>query len=492
MIRQLRGGAAVAAAAALFTALAPATSASAAAPDAGTAPSPSSAPDFHTLQGDVAELTTTPTGLEDPGLLMTTPSSLGTGMGAAAIYDNNGELVWWQEPEFGTNYMNLRQVEYEGQPALLLFRIALTGTPGDASQSEAILLDTSYNEIRTFSVQGYATDAHDLAFSPDGERVVLQSYVPVQYDLSPYGGPQNALILDSVIQEQVIDTGEITFEWSALENLPVTESQLSLSQPSFGQAFDLFHTNSLEYDTDGNLLVSARGTSTVYKLDPDTGEIIWRFGGNNSDFTFANPADMPSFQHDARRLPDGRLSVFDNGNNHVPPLSRGVSYVLDENAMTAQLVEELRPSAPLFTPYIGSNRHLPNGNQLVNFGITGQMVEFSSGSPVFTGVFEQGWSSYRAERGDWHATPATDPDAVIGETTEDGVELHMSWNGATDVASWSVAAGPGENDLTTLKTVPDAGFETTTEIAPPDGATVYQVTALGPDGQPLGSTTITL
>src|SRR5690606_32077264 len=98
--------------------------------------------------------------------LMTTPSSLGTGMGAAAIYDNNGELVWWQEPEFGTNYMNLRQVEYEGQPALLLFRIALTGTPGDASQSEAILLDTSYNEIRTFSVQGYATDAHDLAFSP--------------------------------------------------------------------------------------------------------------------------------------------------------------------------------------------------------------------------------------------------------------------------------------------------------------------------------------
>jgi hypothetical protein len=69
--------------------------------------------------------------------------------------------------------------------------------------------------------------------------------------------------------------------------------------------------------------------------------------------------------------------------------------------------------------------------------------------------------------------------------------MYMSWNGATEVANWRVEAGPSEDDLTNLGTVDRTGFETAAEITPPDDATVYRVTALGPEGNALGSRTIT-
>jgi hypothetical protein len=232
--------------------------------------------------------------------------------------------------------------------------------------------------------------------------------------------------------------------------------------------------------------MSARHTNTVYKVDENTGAIEWRFGGERSDFTFPSQAQMPSFQHDARRMPDGRISVFDNGNEHRPQVSRGSVYEVDENAMTAELSESLQSDPPVYAFAMGSNRHLPNGNQLVSYGETGEIAEFADGERVFTGSFNDTWLSYRAERADWHATPGTRPDAALRHGT-----MYMSWNGATEVRRWRVEAGPSEDELTTVGVTRDAGFETAAEISPPEDATVYRVTALGLLGKPLGSRTLT-
>jgi hypothetical protein len=415
-------------------------------------------------------LTTTTTGQEDPGLLLTTPGNAGTGAGIAAIYDNDGQLVWTQSG----SYFNLRAVEYQGQPALVLH---------DMGRAAHVLLDQSYNEIATIAMQDQPTDAHDIEFSPDGSRVLVQGWASTPYDLSPWGGAADATVLNPVIQEQIVGTGEVTFEWSALDHVSPDETTESLTSG----VGDIFHSNSLEYDEDGNILTSFRNTSTVYKIDIATGDIIWRFGGEQSDFTFpGGQAEMPSYQHDARRLPNGQLSVFDNGNARSPQESRGATYTLDETAMTATLTSDLRADPPAFTPYVGSNRQVDNGNQLVSYGTTGEMAEFRGTRPVFTGSFEGDWFTYRTERSDWHATPDAPPDAALSEGT-----MYMSWNGATDVSAWRVEAGPSEEDLTTLTTTPRTGFETAAEIIPPDDATVYRVTALDPSGEPLGSRTLT-
>ncbi len=442
---------------------------------------------------DAPELTTTTTGEEASGLLLTTPG-LANGMEfQAAIYDNEGEPVWLGEPEADRFYFDLEAVTFQGRPALAVFSGVQTAL-GDLSHSECLILDASYRQIAAFQLSGYPTDAHDVAFSPDGSRVLLMSHHPVSHDMSPYGGPADATVIDTVVQERDITTGEVTFEWSALDRVPVTESTVALESPDpTTGVYPLYHVNSLDYDTDGDLLVSGRNTDTVYKIDHATGDIVWRFGGSDSDFTFADPADAPRGQHDVRRLPDGRLSMFDNGTHRLPEeYSRGAVYELDERAMTAELVADLRPETAVFSPIVGSNRLLPEGHQLVSFGSTGQLVEFDGDQPVFTATLEAGHMTYRTERADWHATPDAPPDVVLGEPAEDGRQtLYISWNGATDVALWRVEAGPAEDDLATVATTPRTGFETTADITPPANADVYRITALGPFGAPLGSSTLT-
>jgi hypothetical protein len=299
-------------------------------------------------------------------------------------------------------------------------------------------------------------------------------------------------VVDVVVQEQNIETGEVTFEWSALDHVPIDETQVSLGNGPV----DYVHINSLDYDDDGNLLLSARHTSTVYKVDAASGDIMWRFGGENSDFTFADAADMPSYQHDARRLPDGRLSVFDNGNTRSPQFSRGAVYEIDEQAMTASLAQDLQPETRTFATFTGSTRQAANGNQLVAYGDTGRLVEFSGTEPVFTATFTDAVFTYRAERAtDWVGTPATAPDVAWSEQAGDGSrELHMSWNGATEVDSWRIETGEapgGESRLTTLATVERTGFETDAEVTAPDGSEAYRVSALDADGDVLGARTLT-
>ncbi|MGP4113634.1 arylsulfotransferase family protein [Streptomyces sp. 4N509B] len=421
------------------------------------------------------ELTTSPTGREDPGLLLTTPYGAGS-----VIYDNAGEPVWFGQG----SHTNLQQILYDGEPAL-----AVLDT--DADGSRAVVLDASYTEVASFAMDGGRdADFHSLAFSADGGRVLMTSLVPGPYDLSEHGGLATAEVVDVLVQEIDTATGEVTFEWRGLDHVPVEETH----EPLTGEQVDYLHTNSVAYDTDGDILMSARHTSTIYKIDTDSGEVVWRFGGENGDFTFADPGDAPSHQHDASRLPDGRLVAFDNGVGRVPEESRGAVWELDERAMTADLVRDLRPEEPIFAEFTGSHQPTANGNHLVSFGDTGTMVEFDGAGPVFTATFD-GTATYRATRStDWVGTPAAPPDVAWrrADPGAEAYEVFMSWNGATEVERWRVEARSADGGaFRELRTVDRSGFETTTRVTADAGGVVLRVSALDDDGRVLGSRTLT-
>ncbi len=437
-------------------------------------------------------LTTTCTGRESDGLLLVTPSGgIGGGPGGgdsggedepppqeerprgAAMYDNDGELVWWHAGPHNV----LTTVTFRGRPALSMF-----------TEERGVVLDQSYQEIASFSIVGHKADSHDFAISPDGSRVLLISYEGVPYDLSPYGGPVDGTVVTSIIQEQDAETGEVTWEWDALDHIPVDETHQPLDAP----VVHFSHTNSVMYDTDGTIVMSAKETSTIYKIDPSSGEIIWRFGGKNSDFAFADPESMPSSQHDALRLPDGRLSVFDNGNQRNPRQSRGAVWTLDETAMTATLVEDLQPDEPVFTPNSGSNHMTESGNHLVSYGLASQMVEFQDGEPVFTGVFEEGTLTYRARRADWKGMPDAPPDVAWTEPDAAGRRtFYMSWNGATEVHRWCVEARVPLLGYVPVGGARRSGFETVATVNAPSRATKYRVRALDRRGHVIGTREIT-
>ena len=71
--------------------------------------------------------------------------------------------------------------------------------------------------------------------------------------------------------------------------------------------------------TDNNLLASLRTTSEIVKINRQTGEVMWRLGGKENQFTFVgeHAENAPYYtvgQHDIHRLANGNLLYFDNGN----------------------------------------------------------------------------------------------------------------------------------------------------------------------------------
>src|SRR4029078_4511740 len=108
--------------------------------------------------------------------------------------------------------------------------------------------------------------------------------------------------------------------WRAVRRSPLAES-IRTAPKKRGQPHDPFHLNAVTLDRDGNFIISARHTSTIYKLDRDTGAILWRLGGKRSDYELGPGAEF-HLQHDARRRADGAITLFDNVAEDLPARGR--------------------------------------------------------------------------------------------------------------------------------------------------------------------------
>ena len=152
------------------------------------------------------------------------------------------------------------------------------------------------------------------------------------------GGNPNAIVTGLIIQE--IDTNKnVVFQWRSWDHFAITDVASCYASVSLtGPRIDYAHGNAIELDHDGNLLISSRFMNEITKINRQTGAIIWRFGLNadNNMFTIINDTRGFSHQHDVRRLNNGHITVFDNGNCLSPEYSRTLEYELDEDNMIAR------------------------------------------------------------------------------------------------------------------------------------------------------------
>src|SRR5829696_2609971 len=237
-----------------------------------------------------------------PGYIFVAPEKGSAGQGGSLIVDNSGEVVWFR-PLQGTlgRAHDLKVQSYRGKSVL-------TWMDG---VNEYVIFDHSYREIARLSASnGYYGDHHEFLISPQDTALIL-IYNAVPWDLSSIGGLKNGTVWQVIVQELDIESGEVLFEWHSLEHVGLDETYATVSQDG-RPGLDYFHANSIEVDHDNNLIVSARQTFAVYKIDRNTGEVMWRLGGKKSDFEMG-PGTRFAFQHDARRQRDGTISVFDNG-----------------------------------------------------------------------------------------------------------------------------------------------------------------------------------
>ena len=177
---------------------------------------------------------------------------------------------------------------------------------------------------------------------------------PKPYDMRQVGG----VGLDTLVGDGIVvmdTTGKVLRNWSAWKEWDIK------NDPYITRfAYDRFHMNALNFDKDGNYLVSVSIEDQIWKINAKTGKIMWKLG-KNGDFKMDSSAYF-SFQHSVNINSDGDLMLFDN--SLVKNQSRGLSFSLD----TVNMVATTKIDAPLpkskYTSRMGNSYLLPNRNLL--------------------------------------------------------------------------------------------------------------------------------
>jgi len=445
---------------------------------------PSDYQSFVTLPGVQApNLTvTTPDGDPAAGDILTT-NGPGPGRYGPLIYTPQGQLVWFQQLPAGVAAENLSVQTYQGQRDLTFWqgRVLSLGF----GEGEDVVMNAHYQTVATVKGgNGLAADLHDFQIAPDNTAYITV-FNPIHCDLASQDGPRSGAIVDTAVEAVDMKTGLVRWEWHALDHVAVSESETS---PPDKTPWDWFHINSIDPEPDGDLLISARSTWAAYQLQGGTGKILWRLGGLKSSFHMG-PGTRTAWQHDARLLPDGDITMFDDGSNPPEePQSRGVRIAVDTNTHQAHLVFALtHPGVPLLAASQGNLQALEHGNSLVGYGGVPQISEYApNGSLLFDAHLPLDQVFYRAFRFPWNASPLTSPavTANLNNTSEETI-VHMSWNGATAVASWRVLAGPHPGSLASHAVIDTTGFESATIL--PVRYAYVAVRALDSAGRTLGT-----
>ncbi|MCB0208984.1 MAG: aryl-sulfate sulfotransferase, partial [Anaerolineae bacterium] len=332
-------------------------------------------------------------------------------------------------------------------------------------------MDSSYQIVDSYQAgNGYNADGHGLRILPNGHALLMI------YDLQPIdmsqivpGGVPTATVAGLIIQE--LDTARnVVFEWRSWDHFEITDTSADTSKAHI----DYVHGNAVEQAHDGHLLISSRNLDEITKINRQTGEVMWRMGGKKNEFTFVDD-DTPFYkQHDIHSLPNGHITLFDNGNDRKPPYSRGVEYRLDETHKTATLIREYRNTPNIFGAVTGSIQRTANGNTFIGWGSGWPNVtEFKSdGTKVFELTFARPNFSYRAFRFRWQGKPTTQPTLVV-HTDGTTATLSYSWNGATDIVRYQIYGGNSPRPTTRIDTQIKTGFENSTVITGLDQLPYY-------------------
>lgn len=231
---------------------------------------------------------------------------------------------------------------------------------------------------------------HDSVRLPNGHTLAIATIQRV----FPANTQGNTAPID-VVGTMVLDLDPnfaVTWYWNSFEHdgggtqLDITRAAVLGEQCSYdvigntdngcppvlltSPANDWLHSNSLQYEPDGSILLSMRNQDWVLDIDygngAGTGNILWRLGPDG-DFTMQTAGSYPWFSH--QHNPEFQLggmtelTVFDNGNTRVQTFSgnsRGMSLSVDvPNRLVSVLVSQ---DMGTFSEGLGSAQKLSNGD----------------------------------------------------------------------------------------------------------------------------------
>jgi hypothetical protein len=310
----------------------------------------------------------------------------------ATIFNRHGAPVWWYKAQ--------------GSPinAELLGDGTVAWSPqsGQSLTGGFVVRRLNGRLVRVVSAVGHPTDIHEFLRLPNGNYLLSAQVVKRNVDTSAFGGPSNAAVIGFEIQE-VTPGGQLVWTWDSLSHIGLGETppgwwDAVLEDAEPGQPLDTQHWNSVEVEG-RSLLLSFRHLDAVYEISRRTGRVVWKLGGTPTPQSLEVLNDPQTYpldgQHDARREPDGTITIHDNFTRMRKP-PRAVRYRVDPRAGTAKLVQTISDPAAKGSFCCGSARRLPSHDWLVGWG----GLEFvgayrPNGQRIFRLRFPNGFS-YRA------------------------------------------------------------------------------------------------
>ena len=330
--------------------------------------------------------------------------------GYIAMVDGDGDIRWyWQVDDIGVRVANLTP----RGTIIAMLRPPVKDVINDVPKNRAQILREMKKPIRRgkigfvggtaiveIDLTGKVLWRLDLDKNPqaavhlihhdirmDDRKHLYTLYRPQKIiHMEEIGGTGiDTLVGDGIV---VMDTtGKELWKWSIWDHWDIRKDPYMLRF-----AYDRFHANALNFDTDGNFLMSLAIEDQIWKINRKTGAVMWKLG-KGGDFSMDSSCYF-SFQHDVHIEKNGDLMLFDNDINRSR--SRVLSFALDtvNKVATNKLNIPLPPAR--FTSRMGSAYVLPNGKLLVCSAKTGSVFVMDTQGDILWEINAH-FVPYRAE-----------------------------------------------------------------------------------------------
>jgi hypothetical protein len=251
--------------------------------------------------------------------------------GRTFMINDEGKVVWYQSSDttilrvfkpYEDSYLSMRSAKE-------LHEISYRGDT---------LTKLKYGE------GGFDRALHHEVIKDSQDRYVGLTREVMPYDLTRFGGNENdTLITDGILV--LSKEGQKIWHWSFDKVLDTIQN---VDVDIFQIRNDWAHANALYEDIDGNYVVSWRDLNQVWKINSQSGDIVWIYGAE----TIENENERFKSQHGIHQNLDGDYMLFDNGPNRAHFSSRAVAFNFNEDKLENSLIIDLPDS--IFTNKQGS------------------------------------------------------------------------------------------------------------------------------------------
>ncbi|HEY2348923.1 MAG TPA: aryl-sulfate sulfotransferase [Puia sp.] len=261
--------------------------------------------------------------------------------GKLFFLDQRGSIK--REVSVGKDVENLQKWNVNGVVRYTYFHTegisTLEGTAGTELGYEMVC-DSNLNILDSVKMQSFGTvdanlqnklDVHEFIFLADKHYIYETYYRETPNNIPDSLHPAAGVKVAACIIQEVLND-EVVFQWDGTQYPELySASQENNDFSDTSALLDYMHLNSICVDSlDNNLIVSFRNLNEIVKLNHQTGQIIWRLGGNHSDFVLTQDQIFLR-QHYPRLIENGQtLILLDNGHDSLRAYSRILEFQLNQ------------------------------------------------------------------------------------------------------------------------------------------------------------------